>query len=141
MKKRTKEQISYNMSCVRSRDTAIEKKLAKSLRVNGIRYRKNSGILFGKPDFILVGVKIAIFCDSAFWHGYKTMTTRKHNFKSNKAFWIAKIGRNIERDKEVNKELKGMGWKVLRFWDFEIEDNMLSCIKKILRTIEAIRPA
>ena len=135
MKRRTRKQISYNMSCVRSRNTTIEKKLGKALWARDIRYRKNYQKLSGKPDFVIVRTKIAIFCDSAFWHGYKNMTTRKHNFKRNKSFWVSKIKRNIERDQEVNKVLKEEGWKVLRFWDFEIENSTSLCVKKVSRFI------
>lgn len=122
------------MTRIRGKNTSIELKLGKVLWAKKLRYRKYYRIK-GTPDFVLVRHKIAIFCDSAFWHGYRNMKTKRHRFRSNQDFWIKKIIRNIERDKEVNKELKKLGWKVFRFWDFEIEndiDNVLLKIKKAI---------
>ena len=133
--KKTKEQISYNMSKVCSTGSRIEKLLGKSLWAVGFRYRKNYNKLFGKPDFVLPKYRLAIFCDSSFWHGYKGMATSRHNFRSNKKFWKEKISRNIQRDKEVNRLLKREGWKVIRFWDFQIENSVELCVKKILGKI------
>jgi len=93
------------MSQVRGKNTSIEKAMAKALWSNGFRYRKQYKKLYGTPDFVLVKHKIAIFCDSSFWHGYRNMKTKIHNFKSNKSFWIKKITENIARDKKINKEL------------------------------------
>jgi DNA mismatch endonuclease (patch repair protein) len=126
---------SYKMSRVRSKGTTIEKLFGKALWSAGLRYRKHYRKLVGAPDFVLVRYKIAIFCDSAFWHGYKNMKTKRHAFKSNVKFWTNKIMRNIERDKEVNKKLRKEGWKVLRFWDFQIEKNLDKCIERVLNEV------
>lgn len=134
--KRTKEQISCNMSRIRSAGTGIEKIFGKVLWAEGLRYRKNYKRVFGRPDFVLPKYKIAIFCDSSFWHGYKNMKTKRHNFRSNKNFWRKKILQNIERDKEVNKVLKREGWKVIRFWDFQIQRNTGKCVEKVRKRIK-----
>ena len=110
------------MSAVRSKGSRIEKKLGSALWAAGVRYRKHYPVI-GKPDFALPGYKIAIFCDSHFWHGYK-WEERKHDHKINKNFWYKKIERNIERDKEVNYMLTAMGWKVIRFWEHEINEDV-----------------
>lgn len=128
--RRTKSQISFNMSRIRSKGTRIEQLLASGLRKSKIKFRRYASII-GKPDFIISGRKIAIFCDSAFWHGYRFLRTSRHKFKSNKKFWIEKIGKNIERDKIVNRVLKKQGWKILRFWDFQIKKDIDKCINKI----------
>lgn len=70
MAKKTPEQISYNMSRVKNKDSAIEVALRKELWSRGLRYRKNVKTVFGKPDIVFVGKKVAVFCDSEFWHGY-----------------------------------------------------------------------
>lgn len=70
---------------------------------------QNDKSVFGKPDFVLRGSKIAIFCDGEFWHG-RNWNIRKNDHKSNCKFWHSKIERNIERDKEVNEELRKQGW-------------------------------
>ena len=113
MDRLTKEQRHKNMKNIRSKDTSIELKLRKELWSRGFRYRKNVTGITGKPDIVFKSKKVAVFCDSEFWHGYD-WENRKGDFKSNKDFWIPKIERNIERDKEVNKALEDEAWKVLR---------------------------
>jgi len=132
---KTKEQISYNMKQVKNKDSQIEQIFRKELWARGIRYRKNVRKVFGNPDIAFVSLKIAVFCDSEFWHGYD-WENRKHDFKSNIEFWIPKIERNIERDKEVNKHLEEDGWIVLRFWGKEIKKNTIICADIIENTVK-----
>lgn len=70
MSTKTKEQISKNMKAVHNKDSEIELLLRKELWNRGLRYRKNYRGLIGKPDIVFIGKKIAIFCDSEFWHGF-----------------------------------------------------------------------
>lgn len=135
MDKLTKEQRKKNMQAVKNKGSRIEKMLAKALWVKGYRYRKNAAMVFGKPDIALIGLKIAIFCDSEFWHG-KDWETKKDEIKSNRDFWIKKIEGNIARDKEVNKVLVQEGWKVLRFWGKDIEKRLEYCVSEIECTIK-----
>ncbi len=116
---------------IRSKDTKIERLLAKALWSKGYRYRKNCKDIFGKPDFCFKGKKIAIFCDSEFWHGYNYLE-KGERFKTNVEFWEKKILRNIERDKEVNKKLITEGWTILRFWGREIQKELDSCVEKVV---------
>ncbi len=132
---RTKQQISYNMSMVRAKGSAIEKRFASGLRSKKIRYRRHSRNVVGCPDFILPGVKVAIFCDSHFWHGYK-WKQRKKDHKSNTAFWINKIENNIARDKKVNRILRKNGWKVLRFWEHQISGGLDGCLSKVAKFVK-----
>jgi DNA mismatch endonuclease Vsr len=134
MDKLTKEQRRKNMQAVRSSGSKIEIVLAKALFNKGLRYRKNDRTVFGKPDLTFKKHKLAIFVDSEFWHG-KDWESNKYNHKSNQQFWLAKIERNIERDKEVNGKLIADGWKVLRFWGKEITKNLDLCIIQIQKTI------
>lgn len=135
---KTKEQVSYNMKRVKNKDTQIEILLRKALYSEGFRYRKNYKDLPGKPDIALTKYKIAIFCDSEFWHGYD-WKNRKSDFKSNRDFWIPKIERNIERDAEVNRELKTLGWKVVRFWGRDILNNTKGCVNTIKELVFDIK--
>ena len=91
---------------IKNKNTQIEKLLGKAMWAKGLRYRKNCKGVYGKPDFCFKGKKIAIFCDSEFWHGKKFLEGEK--FKTNQDFWEAKIKRNIQRDKEVNQNLQMM---------------------------------
>lgn len=124
--KKTAEQISYNMSRVKNKDSEIELMLRRELWKRNIHYRKNVKTIFGKPDIAFKGKKIAVFVDSEFWHGYD-WEHRKDDIKSNRDFWIPKIERTIQRDLEVNAHLESEGWLVLRFWGKEIKKNLLDC--------------
>jgi len=134
MDRHTPIQRKRNMQAVKSKGTKIEKILGKALWKKGFRYRKNVQSIFGKPDFVFRKYKIAVFCDSEFWHG-KDWETKKYEIKSNRDFWFKKINRNIERDKEVNKKLNEDGWTVIRFWGKEILKNTDSCVEKIEQKI------
>lgn len=126
MKMKTKEQITYNMKQIKNKDSKIEILLRKELWSRGLRYRKNVKSIFGKPDLAFIGKKVAVFCDSEFWHGYD-WENRKNDFKVHQDFWISKIERNIARDKEVTDRLQQEGWLVLRFWGNEIQSDASRC--------------
>lgn len=132
--KKTTEQISYNMKQVKNKDSQIELILRKELWNRGIRYRKNVKCIIGKPDIAFIGKKVAVFCDSEFWHGFD-WENRKNDFKSNQEFWIPKIERNMQRDKEVNLFLEKNGWIVLRFWGKNIKKNVSACADEIERVL------
>ena len=138
MDRLTKEQRKKNMQAVKNKGSEIETMLGKSLWAAGLRYRKNDKSVFGKPDFVFKKVKVAVFCDSEFWHG-KNWKKKKHEHKSNIDFWHKKISRNIQRDKEVNRQLRMDGWKVLRFWGKEIKENSLLCTRSIEHEIKCQR--
>ena len=132
--KKSKEQISYNMRQVKNKDSDIELALRRELWSRGLRYRKNVTSIVGKPDIVFASKKVAVFCDSEFWHGFN-WKERKNDFKSNQNFWIPKIERNIQRDYEVNEQLKAMGWTVLRFWGRDIKKNCSECADSIERVL------
>ncbi|MBD3829144.1 MAG: very short patch repair endonuclease [Arcobacter sp.] len=122
---------------IRSSGTKIELKLAKAMWTKGLRYRKQCKDVYGKPDFCFKGLKLAIFCDSDFWHGKKYLNGQ--NFKSNIEYWEKKILRNLERDKEVNEKLATEGWTVLRFWEKEINKEIDTCIEEIIETRKRLK--
>ncbi|MBE6524619.1 MAG: very short patch repair endonuclease [Thermoplasmata archaeon] len=114
------------MSRIRNKDTKIEIQLRKELWSRGLRYRKNDKSVEGKPDIVFRGSKVAVFCDSEFWHGYD-WEHRKNDIKTNRDFWINKIERNMQRDYQVNCILGEQGWVVLRFWGKDIQKNLTQC--------------
>jgi DNA mismatch endonuclease Vsr len=122
----TPEQRKKNMQAIRCKDTSIELLLRKELWGRGLRYRKNVRTLPGKPDIVFLRKKVAIFCDSEFWHGYD-WENRKEDLKTNRDFWINKIERNMQRDYQVNRLLGEQGWVVLRFWGKDIQKNLTQC--------------
>lgn len=133
--KKTQEQIHYNMQRVKSKDSEIEKILRNALWNKGYRYRKNVKDVFGHPDIVFKSKKVAIFCDSEFWHGYD-WERKKNEIKTRQDFWIPKIESNMQRDKEVNMKLSEEGWTVLRFWGTEIKKQTENCVKEIEKCIK-----
>lgn len=132
----TPEQRKKNMQHIRSRDTKIEVKLRKALWERGFRYRKNYKELPGKPDIVFTQYKIAVFCDSEFFHGKDWEVLKPRLEKTqNSEYWLKKISRNMERDDEVNKRLLFEGWTVIRFWGKDILKDTDECIKVIEETI------
>lgn len=113
----TPKQRRKNMQHIHSKDTRIEVVLRKALWAKGYRYRKNWSELPGKPDIVLIKYKIAIFCDSEFFHGKDWEVLKPRLEKGNNPdYWIPKITRNMERDMETDKKLLFLGWTVLHFW-------------------------
>ena len=137
-----KKDITHKiMSSIPSKDTEPELLLGKSLWFLGLRYRKHYKII-GKPDFVLVRSKIAIFCDGDFWHGnnwrLRKLKNRNEEFSKYSDFWIRKITNNINRDKKVNRKLRSTGWTVIRFWESQIRKSPSKCAEKVLKYHNAI---
>ena len=117
----TAEKRSWNMSRIRSTDTRPEKRVRSVLHKMGYRFRLHSQSLPGKPDLILPKHKTVVFVHGCFWHrheGCPNATTPK----SNKDFWLEKLRRNVERDKEVSETLTIMGWRVVVVWECETRE-------------------
>lgn len=108
----TKEQRINNMKAIKSR-SQLEDRVSKALWKKGYRFRKNTK-LFGKPDIAIQKFKIVIFIDSCFWH---VCPVHNNLPKSNHEYWVKKLNRNQERDKEVNKYYKEKKWNLLRIWE------------------------
>lgn len=129
-----------NMSKIKGKDTKIEILLRKALWQEGIRYRKNYNKLPGRPDIAITKYKIAIFCDSEFFHG-KDWEVLKSKLSQgvNSDYWIKKIERNIQRDNDKDKELLYNDWIVIHFWGKDITKNVDECIKVIKEAIFDVR--
>jgi len=115
----SKERRSWNMSRIRSKDTKPEVILRSALHRKGFRFRKNDSRLPGTPDIVLPKHCTVILVHGCYWHrheGCKKATTPKTNTE----FWTKKFAKNIERDREVRKNLKERGWKVVVVWECEI---------------------
>lgn len=124
------------MSHIRKKDTSIEVALRKALWNRGYRYRKNYKNLPGSPDICLAKYKIAIFCDSEFFHGkdWEVLKLKVEN-GNNGAYWVKKIQDNINRDDEIDKKLIFLGWTVIHFWGKDILKKTDECIKVIEEAI------
>ncbi len=134
--------ISKNMSKIRSKDTTIELRLRKALWHSGYRKQKNYKALPGSPDIVLTKYKIAVFCDSEFFHGKDWEILKPRLEKgSNPDYWVKKIERNRSRDCENDKKLLFLGYTVIHFWGKDILRHTDECLRVIEETIWDIRLA
>lgn len=130
----TKQQRSYNMSRVRSKNTKPERIMFKLIEGKNLKFKKHYSIA-GKPDIAFPKLKLAIFIDGEFWHG------RKFKEWSNKLspFWYKKISENITRDRKNHRHLRGEGWRVMRLWDKRILRDPEKALSRIMKFIERIQ--
>jgi len=124
----------------RKRDTKPEKLLRSLLWKRGLRFRKDYAALPGRPDIVFTKAKVVVFVDGDFWHG-RDWAERKAKLANgnNAGYWIAKIGRNMERDREHRRQLEAYGWRVLRFWESVIKRNPEGVAEEILTALEERR--
>lgn len=129
----TPEQTYRIMSAVKSKDTKPEMLLRKALWKHNFRYRVNFKKLPGKPDIVLTKAKIAVFCDGDFWHGHnwvlRGMSSLEEELSKYSDFWRDKILRNVKHDVDITELLEQQGWKVIRFWESDIKDNVEKCVE------------
>lgn len=124
------------MQHIRSEGTNPEQKIMKELKKRKIYFAKYVKSIIGKPDIVFRRKKIVVFIDSDFWHGHPKRLIMP---KSNVDYWENKISRNRRRDKQVNRELKKEGWRVLRFWEYDVRNNLEKCIQIILETVQSAK--
>lgn len=120
----------------RKKDTAHEVLLRKAVWRLGLRYRKHVTGLAGNPDLAFAAARVVVFCDGDFWHGrdwprLREQLERRHNA----AYWIAKITRNMERDREQTALLEGQGWLVLRLWETDVKRDLDAAAGRISETV------
>ena len=130
------EQRSQIMKKIKGKNTSIEVTLRRALREEGYGYRINYKKLPGAPDIVLTKYKIAIFCDSEFFHGkdWEILKPKLEKGK-NPDYWVAKIQRNINRDIEKDQALQFLGWTVVHFWGKDILENPEKCVEVIKEII------
>ena len=134
MDKLSKLQRHNNMAAIRSKDTKPEMIVRKGLWRRGFRYRLNHKRLPGHPDLVLRKYRTCIFVNGCFWHGHNVMFEGRGKMedlilysecckipKTNMEFWVAKIRRNKERDKEEQRKLAEMGWHCITVWECELK--------------------
>ncbi len=120
------------MSSIRSKNTKIELILKAALTKRRLRFRYQPSEIDGHPDF-LIEERVAVFCDSSFWHGRNWIKLRKQLRKAvNHKYWVNHISKNRSRDLLVNAHLRSQGYKVVRLWDREIVENLDRCLTKVI---------
>ncbi len=121
------------MSLIRGTgNKATELRLIQVFRANRITGWRRGSKLPGKPDFVFMKLKTAVFVDGCFWHGCPMHGTKP---KTRTAYWLAKITRNKARDRKVSRLLKAKGWAVLRIWEHELARKNLP---RLLKRLEAL---
>jgi DNA mismatch endonuclease (patch repair protein) len=121
---------SYNMSCIKGKDTRPEELVRKYLFSKGLRYRKNVKALPGCPDIVLPKYKTVVFINGCFWHVHNNCLYFKWPV-TRKEFWHDKLSKNQERDHRNTALLTGMGWKVVVVWQCELRNPETRLIKLI----------
>lgn len=138
MDKLTKEQRHHCMSAIKGKNTKPELLVRKFLFAHGFRYRLNHQRLPGKPDIVLRKYRTCIFVNGCFWHkheGCKYFVAPKTRTE----FWLNKINRNQERDKEVKKQLAKMGWHSITIWECELKPSKKDqTLESLLYTLNKI---
>jgi len=122
---------SEQMARIKGRNTTPERRLRAVLWASGMRYRLRARTPVGRPDIVFPGARVAVFIDGCFWHGcplhYVTPRTRRQ-------FWAEKLAANVERDRRLTLKLEEQGWRVVRVWEHEVEDD----VEEVAARIEAI---
>ncbi len=125
---------SATMRANKRRDTEPEIRVRSLLHRAGLRYRVDYKVGAGRsaprPDIAFTRQRVAVFIDGCFWHRCPEHSTLP---MANREFWVAKLTRNVERDRENDSALDALGWRVLRFWE-HVDPTMAA-----VRIIEAIR--
>ncbi|QNL47891.1 very short patch repair endonuclease [Olivibacter sp. SDN3] len=134
----TNKQRSKIMSKIKGKDSKPELLLRKALWAKNLRFRLHDKSLPGKPDIIIKKYKLAIFIDGEFWHGHN-WEQNKNRIKSNRAFWIPKIQRNMQKDRQDRDQLQAMGFTVFRFWSREVTNNLPKVVNQIMLFIETAK--
>ena len=127
---------SAAMRAVRSRgNKTTERRLRFALVRSGLRgWSIHATDIPGTPDFFFAEQKLAVFVDGCFWHGCPNCG---HLPKSHSGFWQAKIEGNARRDKAVSRQLRRAGFRVMRFWEHELSEDLSKCIGRIVKLLDA----
>ncbi len=116
----SKARRSWNMSRIKGRDTAPERKLRSLLHKAGYRFRIHRTTLPGKPDIVLRKYRTVVFVHGCFWHRHEDCPNAA-NPKTNAAFWQEKFRNTVERDRRNSAVLADLGWRIVVVWECEIE--------------------
>jgi DNA mismatch endonuclease (patch repair protein) len=124
------------MAAVRSKDSKAELALRRALHARGLRYRLHARDVAGRPDLVIRSRRLAVFVDGDMWHGNehhrRGLSSLADLFPTRTDWWVAKIERNMQRDREVNARLAADGWTVIRIWESEVLADPAKAADRIL---------
>jgi DNA mismatch endonuclease, patch repair protein len=116
------------MAANRAKNSRVELSLRRELHARGVRFRLHARDLPGRPDIVIRKYRLAIFVDGDFWHGNawrrRGLQKLEDDFNVNREYWVAKIRRNMERDREVTQQLQDDGWTVIRLWESSLRHDL-----------------
>ncbi|MEW4264488.1 very short patch repair endonuclease [Priestia megaterium] len=127
----SKEQRSQNMRAIKS-ISKLEGIVTRELWSRGVKFRKNVKDLKGKPDIAIKKYKVVVFIDSCFWH---CCPLHGNMPKSNQEYWLKKLTRNKERDREITLHYIENRWHILRVWEHQIKQDFESTIQESINFI------
>jgi DNA mismatch endonuclease (patch repair protein) len=133
------------MAKVRNKDSRAELALRKALHAAGLRYRLHAPDVLGRPDLVIRSRRLAVFVDGDLWHGNPDEVRRRGRaslaelFPTRTEWWVAKIERTIQRDREVTAGLRDQGWTVLRLWEHDVLRDPQACARTVLNAIEGFK--
>lgn len=113
-----------------------EQELGRALWRLGVRYRRHVVDLPGKPDFVIPRLRLCVFVDGDFWHGRDWASLQRRLLsRANAEYWVAKIGRNVERDRQQETALVELGWHVVRLWETDVLGDPVSAARDLLASL------
>lgn len=131
------------MARVKGKDGRAERSLRAALYARRVRYRKHYRRLVGTPDIAVPWARVAVFVDGDFWHGngwrHRGLPNLAAQFPTRTEFWVAKITRNMERDRHYTQALEKTGWRVLRYWESEILRDVDRIAAEIIGVLDGLR--
>jgi len=120
------------MARIKGKNTGPERLVGDGLELLGIRFERHAADIPGRPDITFRKIKVAVFIDGDFWHGWRFPLW----YRKLSPWWRDKIAGNRERDKRNFRKLRRLGWKVIRIWEHQIEQDLPRCIERIVAVID-----
>lgn len=130
------ERRSALMARIRGKDTSPERTIGERLKALGFEFESHPKDVPGRPDILFRDLKVAVFIDGDFWHGWRFPLWRKKLSES----WELKIASNRKRDQRNFRRLRRLGWTVIRIWEHQVEQNAPACVARVVRVLEAASP-
>lgn len=126
---------SVVMSRIKGKNTSPERIMVRALRLLGFRFSRHARDLPGRPDIVFRQLRVAVFVDGDFWHGWR-FPLWEHKLSPK---WREKITANRARDRKNLRLLRQDGWHVIRLWEHQIEQSVEKCLNRIVQLIERLR--
>lgn len=134
-------EVHRNMSAIRATENRTERALRSALHRLGLRYRKYRTNLPGRPDIVFPRQKVAVFVDGDYWHARVLQEKGPRAFratvrkKETRAYWLAKLRRNVERDRTATSALRKAGWLVVRLWESDTKRSVAGAAARVARAV------